>query len=75
MTSSSPAERALLGVGIPLVASALILFLLFGSVVLLIKAVLMTLLSISASFGALGVFREGNLEFLRFEPLGYIAAT
>ena len=72
----SQAERAPLGVGIPLVASALILFLLFGSVVIPIKAVLMTLLSISASFGALvWVFQEGNLaEFLRFEPLGYTIA-
>ncbi len=72
----SQAERAPLGVGIPLVASAVILFLLFGSVVLPIKAVLMTLLSISASFGALvWVFQEGNLaEFLRFEPLGYTIA-
>jgi putative drug exporter of the RND superfamily len=72
----SQAERAPLGVGIPLVASGLVLFLLFGSVVLPIKAVLMTLLSISASFGALvWIFQEGNLsEFLRFEPLGFTVA-
>ncbi|HEV8489375.1 MAG TPA: MMPL family transporter [Candidatus Limnocylindrales bacterium] len=72
----SQAERAPLGVGIPLLASALVLFLLFGSVVLPIKAVLMTLLSISASFGALvWIFQEGNLsEFLRFEPLGFTIA-
>jgi RND superfamily putative drug exporter len=73
---ASQAERAPLGVGIPLLASGLILFLLFGSVVLPVKAVLMTLLSISASFGALvWIFQEGNLsEFLRFEPLGFTIA-
>jgi len=73
---ASQAERAPLGVGIPLLASGLILFLLFGSVVLPIKAVLMTLLSISASFGALvWIFQEGNLsDFLRFEPLGFTIA-
>jgi RND superfamily putative drug exporter len=72
----SQAERAPLGVGIPVLASGLVLFLLFGSVVLPIKAVLMTLLSISASFGALvWIFQEGNLsEFLRFEPLGFTIA-
>jgi RND superfamily putative drug exporter len=73
---ASQAERAPLGVGIPLLASGLILFLLFGSVVLPVKAVLMTLLSISASFGALvWIFQEGNLsEFLGFEPLGFTVA-
>ena len=72
----SQAERAPLAVGIPLVASALILFLLFGSLILPIKAVLMTLLSISASFGALvWIFQEGNLaDVLRFDPLGYTVA-
>jgi RND superfamily putative drug exporter len=70
------AERAPLAVGIPLVASALVLFLLFGSVVIPIKAVLMTLLSISASFGALvWIFQEGHLsDVLHFEPLGYTIA-
>ncbi|HEV7810758.1 MAG TPA: MMPL family transporter, partial [Candidatus Limnocylindrales bacterium] len=48
---------------VTLVASGLILFLLFGSVVIPIKAVVMTLLSISASFGALvWIFQEGNLS-------------
>jgi uncharacterized membrane protein YdfJ with MMPL/SSD domain len=72
----SQSERAPLGVGIPLVASGLILFLLFGSLVLPIKAVLMTLLSISASFGALvWIFQEGNLSgALACDPLGYTIA-
>ena len=59
-----------------MVVIAVVLFLLFGSVVLPIKAVFMTLLSITASFGALvWIFQEGNLsEFLGFEPLGYTIA-
>ena len=70
------AERAPWGVGIPLLASAVILFLLFGSIVIPIKAVLMTLLSISASFGALvWIFQEGHLaDLLHFDPLGYTIA-
>jgi RND superfamily putative drug exporter len=73
---ASTAERAPIGVGIPLVASGAILFLLFGSVILPAKAVVMTLLSISASFGALvWIFQEGNLSgLLAFEPLGYTVA-
>ena len=52
------------------------LFLLFGSVVLPVKAVLMTLLSIVASFGALvWIFQLGNLEgLLAFEAPGYTIA-
>jgi RND superfamily putative drug exporter len=73
---SSQAERAPWSVGVPLVASAVILFLLFGSLIIPIKAVIMTLLSITASFGALvWIFQEGNLkELLAFEPLGYTVA-
>ncbi len=63
-------------VGTTLLASAIILFLLFGSLAIPIKAVLMTLLSLTASFGALvWIFQEGNLhELLAFEPLGYTIA-
>ncbi len=72
----SQSERAPWAVGLTLIASALILFLLFGSIVIPIKAVIMTLLSISASFGALvWIFQEGNLSnVLAFEPLGYTIA-
>lgn len=72
----SQGERAPYAVGLTLVASGFILFLLFGSVVLPLKAVLMTLLSISASFGALvWIFQQGNLAgALDFEPLGYTVA-
>jgi RND superfamily putative drug exporter len=73
---TSMQDRLPFAVGLTLVASAVVLFLLFGSVVISIKAVFMTLLSISASFGALvWIFQEGNLhELLRFQPLGYTVA-
>jgi RND superfamily putative drug exporter len=72
----SQAERAPYAVAMTLIASALILFLLFGSIAIPIKAVIMTLLSITASFGALvWIFQEGNLSgLLNFEPLGYTIA-
>jgi RND superfamily putative drug exporter len=72
----SQGERAPYAVGLTLAASAVILFLLFGSIAIPIKAVIMTLLSISASFGALvWIFQQGNLaEILDFTPLGYTIA-
>ena len=59
-----------------IVGMLVVLFLLFGSVVLPVKAVLMTLLSIVASFGALvWIFQLGNLEWLlAFEAPGYTIA-
>jgi RND superfamily putative drug exporter len=69
-------DRIPLAVGIVLVAMGAILFLLFGSVVLPAKAIVMTLLSISASFGALvWIFQEGNLSnVLDFTPPGFTIA-
>jgi len=63
-------------VAVTLLASGLILFLLFGSVVIPAKAVVMTLLSISASFGALvWIFQEGNLSnVLGFTSPGFTVA-
>ena len=63
-------------IGLTLAASALILFLLFGSVVIPIKAVIMTLLSISASFGALVfIFQDGNFaDVLGFTTPGFTVA-
>jgi RND superfamily putative drug exporter len=57
-------------------AMLVVLFLLFGSVVLPIKAVIMTLLSLTASFGALvWIFQDGNLEgLLNFQSPGYTVA-
>ena len=59
-----------------IVAMLVVLFLLFGSVVLPVKAVLMTLLSLSASFGALvWIFQEGHLQdLLHFQSPGYTVA-
>ena len=72
----SQAQRAPYAVGLTLFASGLILFLLFGSVVIPLKAIIMTLLSITASFGAMvWIFQEGHLSnLLNFEPLGYTIA-
>jgi RND superfamily putative drug exporter len=72
----SQGERAPYAVAVTLIASGVILFLLFGSVVIPIKAIIMTLLSITASFGALvWIFQEGHLSgLLDFEPLGYTIA-
>ena len=72
----SQSQRAPYAVAVTLIASAVILFFLFGSIVIPIKAVIMTLLSITASFGALvWIFQEGHLSGpLAFEPLGYTIA-
>ena len=61
---------------IVVVVTAGILFLTFGSVFLPVKAVLMSLISVTASFGALvWIFQEGHLsEILGFETSGTIAA-
>jgi RND superfamily putative drug exporter len=63
-------------VAVTLFASGLILFLLFGSVVIPLKAIVMTLLSITASFGALvWIFQEGNLSnILGFTSPGFTVA-
>ena len=63
-------------VGWTMLATMVILFLLFGSIAIPIKAVIMTLLSVTASFGALvWIFQEGNVEgLLNFQSLGYTIA-
>jgi uncharacterized membrane protein YdfJ with MMPL/SSD domain len=60
-----------------LVTTMVLLFLAFGSVVLPIKAVLMNVLSLSASFGALvWIFQDGHLAgLLNFTPTGSVEAT
>ncbi len=59
-----------LALGFVMAMTAVVLFLLLGSVVLPLKALLMNLLSIAGSFGALvWIFQEGHLRhLLRFEP-------
>ena len=73
---ASQSARAPWAVGLTLLASGVILFLLFGSVVIPVKAIIMTLLSITASFGALVfIFQEGNFSnVLNFTPIGYTVA-
>ncbi|HKA62032.1 MAG TPA: MMPL family transporter [Methylomirabilota bacterium] len=57
-------------VGLVTLATYVVLFLLLGSVLLPLKAVIMNLLSISASYGALvWIFQEGHLStWLNFTP-------
>jgi uncharacterized membrane protein YdfJ with MMPL/SSD domain len=59
-----------------LIAMAVMLLLQFGSVVLPVKAVVMTMLSLTASFGALvWIFQDGNLSnFLGFKAPGFTIA-
>ena len=73
---ASQGERMPYTIGWTLLVTAVVLFLLFGSIAIPAKAVVMTLLSISASFGALvWIFQEGNLsDLLRFEPIGFTIA-
>jgi RND superfamily putative drug exporter len=63
-------------VAIVIAVTLAVLFLTFGSVFLPVKAVLMSLVSISASFGALvWVFQDGHLEeLLGFEATGSLGA-
>jgi trehalose monomycolate/heme transporter len=58
-------------------ATLVLLFLAFGSVLLPVKAVLMNLVSIGASFGVVvWVFQDGHLaDLLGFTPTGFIEPT
>jgi RND superfamily putative drug exporter len=73
---ASQADTIPYAVGITLLASGVILFLLFGSIVIPLKAIVMTLLSITASFGALvWIFQDGNLSgVLGFTSPGFTVA-
>jgi len=61
---------------IVVLVTSIVLFLTFGSVFLPIKAVLMSMISVTASFGALvWIFQDGNLsELLGFETSHTIGA-
>jgi uncharacterized membrane protein YdfJ with MMPL/SSD domain len=64
--------------GLIVVAVMLVLlFVAFGSLVLPVKAVVMNLFSITASFGVITwIFADGHLSgLLQFEPEGYLDAT
>jgi uncharacterized membrane protein YdfJ with MMPL/SSD domain len=64
-------------IAIVVTVTGAVLFLTFGSVFLPLKAVLMSLLSITASFGALvWIFQQGNLStILDFDPSGTLVAS
>ncbi len=63
--------------GLIALATLLLLFLMTGSVVVPVKAIVMNVLSLGASFGALvWVFQEGHLHgLLRFDPAGMVDIT
>ena len=66
-----------LAIALVLLATYVVLFALFQSVFLPLKAIAMNTLSLLASYGALvWVFQDGHLEgLLRFESLGYVEAS
>ena len=70
-------EKLPLALGIIVLVNLILLFVAFGSVVVPIKAVLMNIASIGASFGALvWIFQDGHLVgLLGFEPPGGIDLT
>jgi RND superfamily putative drug exporter len=59
------------------VATFVLLFMMFGSVVVPIKALVLNVLSLTATFGAMvWIFQEGHLaSLLGFTPTGSLAAT
>jgi uncharacterized membrane protein YdfJ with MMPL/SSD domain len=66
-----------IAVGLIIGVIFILLFLMLGSLLVPLKAVLLNLLSLSASFGALvWIFQDGHLaDLLGFTPLGYVDAT
>ncbi len=62
---------------IVVVVMFVLLFVAFGSLVLPLKAIVMNLLSITASFGVVTwIFSDGNLsDLLGFQPQGFLDAT
>lgn len=71
ITSRLPLVLGLIGV-----ITLVLLFLLTGSVILPLKAIVLNLLSLSAAFGALvWIFQEGHLSALGTTPTGTIEAN
>jgi len=66
-----------LALGLIALSSMVVLFLFTGSVVLPLKAVLLNVLSLSATFGAMvWIFQDGHLSrWLGFTPTGYLVPT
>jgi RND superfamily putative drug exporter len=69
-TKQALADDLPLAIGIIAAATLVLLFLFTGSVVLPVKAVVLNLLSLSATFGAMvWIFQEGNLTWLIGDPI------
>lgn len=68
------ASRIPVAIGVVVIATLVLLFLMTGSLAIPIKAVVMNVLSLGATFGALvWVFQDGNLSgLLGFDPVGSI---
>jgi RND superfamily putative drug exporter len=76
-TNSSLLGRLPLALGAIAVVTVVLLFLMFGSVVLPLKAIVLNLLSLSATFGAMvWIFQDGHLSgLLDFTATGGISAS
>jgi putative drug exporter of the RND superfamily len=74
---NSLADRLPWVVGLIVGATMVLVFLMTGSVIIPIKAIVMATLSLGATFGALvWIFQDGHLSgLLGFEPTGYIDIT
>ena len=74
---SSLYKKAPLAAGFVIGVTYLVLLLTFRSVFIPLKAVIVNILSLSASYGAVVfVFQDGNLSgLLNFTPLGFVDAT
>ena len=68
------ADRLPVAAGVVMAATLVLLFLMTGSIAIPIKAVIMNVASLGASFGALvWVFQDGNLSsVLAFDPVGSV---
>jgi RND superfamily putative drug exporter len=76
-TNDSLLDRLPLALGVIAVVTMVLLFLMFGSVVLPVKAIVLNLLSLSATFGAMvWIFQDGHLSgLLDFTATGGISAS
>ncbi len=76
-SKASILDRLPLAAGIIALITFVVLFLMFGSVLVPIKAIVLNLLSLSATFGAMvWIFQDGHLAgLLNFTPTGDIAIS
>jgi RND superfamily putative drug exporter len=76
-TNDALFARLPLALGVIAVVTAVLLFMMFGSVVIPAKAIVLNLLSLSATFGAMvWIFQEGHLSgVLDFTATGALAAA